>query len=190
MSLNTNVTKFKEIWTSSSEKIKEFVKTFSTILIRILDKIVNGLTIKEKDGSLQHKYYNYFISIVLILILCLFYYLNEKQNLFTIKNTKYEILVALLLIGFSIYCFLFFAYRNDTNWTEDTTISGDAYAKIYRSDTRNIINTTTNSATINKDNLKKTLTSKSQFVEIHLLPNGPTVYYKQDAHDTLKQTHN
>jgi hypothetical protein len=163
MSFNTNVTKFKEILSSSSEKIKEFVKNFSTILIRILDKIVNGFTTKEKDGSLQHKYYTYFISIVLITILCLFYYLNEKQNLFTIKNTKYEILVALLLIGFSIYCFLFFAYRNHTNWNEPTNKDPDnynsdlEYSKIYKS--RNIINNNTDTAaTINKENFKATLT--------------------------------
>ena len=136
----SNVTKIKEIFNSISEKTGEFLKFLSTIFIRILDKTVNGFTIKEKDGSLQHKYYTYFISIVLILILCLFYYLNEKQNLFTIKNTKYEILVAILLIAFSIYCFLFFAYRNQINWTRDGTAnedksiynSGEKYAKIYK----------------------------------------------------------
>lgn len=159
----SNVTKIKEIINSSSEKTGEFLKFLSTIFIRILDKTVNGLT-------LTHKYYTYFISIVLILILCLFYYLNEKQNLFTIKNTKYEILVAILLIAFSIYCFLFFAYRNQINWTgngdgttnEDKAIynSGNVYAKIYNQETRKLIDIAEPySATLNKDNLKKTLTS-------------------------------
>ena len=164
----SNVTKIKEIFNSSSEKTGEFLKFLSTIFIRILDKIVNGFTIKEKDGSLQHKYYTYFISTVLILILCLFYYLNEKQNLFTIKNTKYEILVAILLIAFSIYCFLFFAYRNQINWTRDGTAnedksiynSGEKYANIYNQKTRKLIDIAEpNPATLNKDNLKKTLTS-------------------------------
>ena len=162
----SNVTKIKEIFNSSSEKTGEFLKFLSTIFIRILDKIVNGFTIKEKDGSLQHKYYTYFISIVLILILCLFYYLNEKQNLFTIKNTKYEILVAILLIAFSIYCFLFFAYRNQINWTgdgdgaENIYNSGEKYAKIYNQKTRKLIDIAEpNPATLNKDKLKKTLTS-------------------------------
>ena len=98
----------------------------------------------------------------------MFYYLNEKQNLFTIKNTKYEILVAILLIAFSIYCFLFFAYRNQINWTRDGTTnedkaiynSGNVYAKIYNQDTRKLIDIDEpNPATLNKDNLKKTLTS-------------------------------
>ena len=163
--MSSNGTKFKELFNSSSKKTGEFLKILSTIFIRILDKIVNGFTMKEKGVSVSHKYYTYFISIVLILILCLFYYLNEKQNLFTIKNTKYEILAALLLIGFSIYCFLFFAYRNHIEWKDDTPISkenynsGSEYAAIYKSDTRKIVDITDNSARVNKDNLKKTLTS-------------------------------
>ena len=155
--MSSNGTKFKELFNSSSKKTGEFLKILSTIFIRILDKIVNGFTMKEKGVSVPHKYYTYFISIVLILILCLFYYLNEKQNLFTIKNTKYEILVAILLIAFSIYCFLFFVYRNQITWVGD---GAKEYASIYNSKTRNIIDITeNNSATLNKDNLKKTLTS-------------------------------
>ena len=166
--MSSNGTKFKELFNSSSKKTGEFLKILSTIFIRILDKIVNGFTMKEKGVSVPHKYYTYFISIVLILILCLFYYLNEKQNLFTIKNTKYEILVAILLIAFSIYCFLFFVYRNQitgigpasADGAEDIYNSGKEYASIYNSKTRNIIDITeNNSATLNKDNLKKTLTS-------------------------------
>ena len=172
--MSSNGTKFKELFNSSSKKTGEFLKILSTIFIRILDKIVNGFTMKEKGVSVPHKYYTYFISIVLILILCLFYYLNEKQNLFTIKNTKYEILVAILLIAFSIYCFLFFVYRNQITGIVDGAASADVakdgatdiynsgkeYASIYNSKTRNIIDITeNNSATLNKDNLKKTLTS-------------------------------
>jgi len=159
---NTNVTKFKELFNSSSEKIGEFIKFLSTIFIRIIDKTVNGFKIKDNP----HKYYTYFISIVLITILCLFYYLNEKQNLFAIKNSKYEILVTIVLLGFSIYCFLFFVYRNHTLWdkpgnrTTDKHNSDTAYADIYKTTTRNIIDIKDdNSATINKPNLKATLTS-------------------------------
>ena len=146
----SNVTKFKELFNSSATNLSTFMKYFNTLFIRILDKTVNGLTIKKKGVSLEHKYYTYFISIILILILCLFYYLNEKQNLFTIKNTKYEILAALMLIGFSIYCFLFFAYRNRIDWKDDTPISkenynsGSEYAAIYKSDTRKIVDITDN----------------------------------------------
>ena len=159
--MSSNGTKFKELFNSSGEKIGDFFKFLSTIFIRIVDKTVNGFTIKDKP----HKYYTYFISILLITILCLFYYLNEKQNLFAIKNSKYEILLAIGLIGFSIYCFLFFVYRNHTNWddplNEDQTKhnSDKAYSDIYKT-ARNIIDIKDdNSATINKPNLKATLTS-------------------------------
>ena len=101
-SINNNFTKIKE----ESDK---FIKNISNIFSIILDKTVNGLS--------GHKYYRYFISIVLILILGLFYYLNEKQNLFKIKDTKYEILGTLFMLGFSIYCFLFFVYRNIVNFS-------------------------------------------------------------------------
>jgi hypothetical protein len=160
--MSSNGTKFKELFNSSGEKIGDFFKFLSTIFIRILDKTVNGFTIKDKP----HKYYTYFISIVLITILCLFYYLNEKQNLFAIKNSKYEILLAIVLIGFSIYCFLFFVYRNHTPWNDplnkDQTKhnSDTAYSTIYKTTTRNIIDIKDdNSATINKPNLKATLTT-------------------------------
>lgn len=160
--MSSNGTKFKELFNSSGEKIGDFFKFLSTIFIRILDKTVNGFTIKDKP----HKYYTYFISIVLITILCLFYYLNEKQNLFAIKNSKYEILVTIVLLGFSIYCFLFFVYRNHSDWNDplnkDQTKhnSDTAYSTIYKTTTRNIIDIKDdNSATINKPNLKATLTT-------------------------------
>lgn len=160
--MSSNGTKFKELFNSSGEKIGDFFKFLSTIFIRILDKTVNGFTIKDKP----HKYYTYFISIVLITILCLFYYLNEKQNLFAIKNSKYEILVTIVLLGFSIYCFLFFVYRNHSDWDKpgerdtDKHNSDTAYSTIYKTTTRNIIDIKDdNSATINKPNLKATLTT-------------------------------
>jgi hypothetical protein len=96
----------------------------------------------------------------------LFYYLNEKQNLFAIKNSKYEILVAIGLIAFSIYCFLFFVYRNHSDWNKpgerdtDKHNSDKAYSDVYKTTTRNIIDIKDdNSATINKPNLKATVTS-------------------------------
>jgi hypothetical protein len=160
--MSSNGTKFKEQFNSSSKKIGDFFKFLSTIFIRTLDKTVNGFTIKDKP----HKYYTYFISIVLITILCLFYYLNEKQNLFAIKNSKYEILLAIGLIGFSIYCFLFFVYRNHSDWDEpindatDKHNSDTAYSTIYNKNSRKIIDIKDdNSATINKPNLKATVTS-------------------------------
>ena len=215
MSFDSNVTKFKEFVNTSYTESNKTIKYLSTILIKILDKLVNGFTstitktnTTNTTNTTQHKYYRFFIGIVLITILALFYYLNEKQNLFAIKNTKYEILFILILIGFSIYCFLFFVYRNHTEWvgpatdaasgpasgaasgadatasaTDDTASATDdtakgkitgnlsggnntnnydtnnEYAKIYTTNSRNIIlKDNEETETINKDNLKKTLT--------------------------------
>lgn len=191
MSFDSNITKFKDFVNTSYTESNKTIKYLSTILIKILDKLVNGFTFTiKKTNTTQHKYYRFFIGILLITILSLFYYLNEKQNLFAIKNTKYEILFILILIGFSIYCFLFFVYRNHTEWVGaptsaptgaatgaitgggpdaiiDTSKDYDTnseYAKIYTTDSRKIISSTNNNnnneetETINKDNLKKTLT--------------------------------
>ena len=108
--------KFNDNITSILKKYYEFlVNIFSNIknlLLTILDVIVNGIEMKDD----KHKYYRYFISGLIIIILGLFYYLNEKQDLFKIKDTKYEILASVIMIGISIYLFLFFVYRNNTKW--------------------------------------------------------------------------
>jgi hypothetical protein len=124
--------KTKDFFATNAKKIPEFINMIKTIFTKILDIIVNGFTMKEKGNEVKHKYYRYFISIVLILILCLFYYLNEKQNIFAIKNTKYEILLTLMLILFSIYCFLFFVYRNNTDWDSDTLYKDTLYKETYK----------------------------------------------------------
>ena len=86
-----NTKKFKDFVNNSARKIEFFIKNISTFLAKILDKTVNGFITKPEDArQSEHKYYRWFISILIILILSLFYYLNEKQNLFAIKNTKYE----------------------------------------------------------------------------------------------------
>ena len=169
----------KEFFNSNYKKIPFFVNYISTIFIKILDKIVNGFIITEKNGTITHKYYRYFISAILILILCLFYYLNEKQNIFDIKNTKYEIIITLALVGFSIYCFLFFVYRNNTPWdnkgssSDNDNGSGTNYINQYKK--RSLIKEAAKEATkdaakdaakddsksksvIDKDVLKNTLT--------------------------------
>ena len=118
------VTQIQEFVNNSVTKIPEFIKYISLIFTRILDKIVNGFMVKEttysgvniETSSIKHKYYRYFISILLILILFLFHYLNTRQNLFYIKNTKYEALLEIMLVALSIYFFLFFVYRNNTSW--------------------------------------------------------------------------
>jgi hypothetical protein len=169
-----NTKKFKDIVNSIARKIEFFIKNISTFLAKILDKIVNGFITKPEDArQSEHKYYRWFISILIILILSLFYYLNEKQNLFAIKNTKYEILLALFLVVFSVYSFLFFAYRNNTNWDNisDTDATITRYKNSYNATNRKLINKgTTISPTqdskdskeskdsINFDNLKSTLT--------------------------------
>ena len=60
---------------------------------------------------IENNFYYSFIIAILALIAGLFYYLNDKQNIFKIKNTKYEIFMWLFLLAFSIYTFLFFVYK-------------------------------------------------------------------------------
>jgi uncharacterized protein with PQ loop repeat len=61
------------------------------------------------------KYYYSYIIAILVTILGLFYYLNEMQNIFKIKNTKYEIFMWLFLVAFSIYTFLSYVYKHNYN---------------------------------------------------------------------------
>jgi hypothetical protein len=66
-------------------------------------------------NDLTNKKDNYYYSIIiaiLVLLLGLFYYLNSNQNIFTIKNTKYEIFMWLFLIAFCIYTFLLYVYKH------------------------------------------------------------------------------
>ena len=62
--------------------------------------------------SIEKNFYYSFIIAILALIAGLFYYLNDKQNIFKIKNTKYEIFMWLFLLAFSIYTFLFFVQKH------------------------------------------------------------------------------
>ena len=63
-------------------------------------------------ASIEKNFYYSFIIAILALIAGLFYYLNDKQNIFKIKNTKYEIFMWLFLLAFSIYTFLFFVQKH------------------------------------------------------------------------------
>ena len=133
-------------------KALDSIKSLKYIFIYLLDKLVNGFAIKDKatGKTTQFRYYRYFISILIILILALFYYLSQKQNIFAIRNTKYEILLSIILLGFSIYFFLFFVYRNDIEWS-----SGDTYGD----DKRNFVKVSNGALTIEKYKLKNTLTN-------------------------------
>jgi hypothetical protein len=159
------VTQIQEFVNNSVTKIPEFIKYISLIFTRILDKLVNGFMVKETtssgldNGIMQHKYYRYFISILIIFILFLFHYLNSRQNLFYIKNTKYEALLEIMLIAFSIYFFLFFVYRNNTSWDSPNSDSDSQYTSVYSS--RGLIkhDSITNKETLDKEVLKKSLTT-------------------------------
>ena len=127
--------------------LSNFFSNIKNVLLIILNKLVNGIEINDD----KHKYYRYFISALIILILGLFYYLNEKQDLFKIKDTKYEILASVTMIGVSIYLFLFFVYRNNTNW-------GNIYPynSFYNKDSRQFISK--DPIKLNSENFKKTIT--------------------------------
>ena len=109
MNFNDNI---KLLFINSNKILSDIIFNIKNILLIIINKLVNGI----ETNNDKHKYYRYFIAALIIVILGLFYYLNEKQNLFKIKDTKYEILASVTMIGISIYLFLFFVYRNNTKW--------------------------------------------------------------------------
>jgi hypothetical protein len=89
------------------------------------DKITDTLTYGKNN------YYYSIIIAILLLILGVFYYLNEMQNIFKIKNTKYEIFMWLFLVAFSIYTFLSYVYKH--NYNKYNTIKPDAsFINMYK----------------------------------------------------------
>ena len=77
------------------------------------------------------KYYYYYIVAILALILGLFYYLNEKQNIFKIKNTKYEIILWLFMLAFSIYTFVFYVHKHN-NEKYNYLKPDDSFLEMYK----------------------------------------------------------
>jgi len=79
----------------------------------------------------KNKYYYSIIIAILLLIMGVFYYLNEIQNIFKIKNTKYEIFMWLFLVAFSIYTFLSYVYKH--NYNNYNTIKPDtSFINMYK----------------------------------------------------------
>jgi len=65
--------------------------------------------------KIVNNYYFHITVAVVLLVLGLFFYLNDKLNLFKIKDTQYSILCWLLLLTFSIYTIIFFINKNRDN---------------------------------------------------------------------------
>lgn len=88
---------------------------------------------EETTGILtsgKNKYYYSIIIAILLLIMGVFYYLNEMQNIFKIKNTKYEIFMWLFLVAFSIYTFLFYVHKHNNQYN---TIKPDtSFINMYK----------------------------------------------------------
>jgi hypothetical protein len=112
-----------------SDKTVAFLKNSLNIF---LDTIVNGIKFKKNEtGNYVYYYYKYITVILIALVFGLLYYLNTYQNLFGIKNTQYEILGALILLGIGIFYFLFLVFRNNNNSTifEDDRLKLDNNAQ-------------------------------------------------------------
>jgi len=97
-----------------SDKTVNFLKNSISIST---DVLINGIKFKDKNTSIQHKYYYYrYINVlVILLVFGLVYYLNSYYNIFGIKNTPYEILGAIVLLGVGVFYFLFLVFRNNNN---------------------------------------------------------------------------
>jgi hypothetical protein len=98
---------------------------------------INNLKLPNREKVIETLTYgknNYYYSIIiaiLLLILGVFYYLNEMQNIFKIKNTKYEIFMWLFLVAFSIYTFLSYVYKH--NYNNYNTIKPDtSFINMYK----------------------------------------------------------
>ena len=82
-----------------------------------------------------NKYFYFFLIAILVLILVLFYYLSDKQNIFKIKNTKYEIVTWLVLLAFCIYTFQLYYNRNKIPLSDDKKFSfkpDDSFLQYYK----------------------------------------------------------
>ena len=90
--------------------IKKPYEKFKGYLVQLLDIIINGITINGK-----RKYYRYFISLTILIILILIYFFIYQVNPFEIKETKHEIILTLLLLSISLIIFYFFVYRKHIN---------------------------------------------------------------------------
>ena len=64
---------------------------------------------------IKSKIYYFVIIVILVLILGLFGYLNNNQDVFKIKDTKHEIFWWIFLIAFCVYTFIFFAHKQKSN---------------------------------------------------------------------------
>lgn len=96
----------------------------------------NNLKLPNKEETTEiltygkNKYYYSIIIAILLLIMGVFYYLNEMQNIFKIKNTKYEIFMWLFLVAFSIYTFLFYVHKHNNQYN---TIKPDtSFINMYK----------------------------------------------------------
>ena len=85
--------------------------------------------------NMSNKYFYFFLIAILVLILVLFYYLSDKQNIFKIKNTKYEIVTWLVLLAFCIYTFQLYYNRNKITPSDEKKFSfkpDDSFLQYYK----------------------------------------------------------
>jgi hypothetical protein len=97
-----------------SDKIVNFLKNSISIST---DVLINGIKFKDTTDSNKrvYFYYRYINVLVILLVFGLVYYLNSYYNTFGIKDTPYEILGAIVLLGVGVFYFLFLVFRNNNN---------------------------------------------------------------------------
>lgn len=82
---------------------------------------------------IKSKIYYIVIIAILVLILGLFGYLNNNQDVFKINNTKHEIFWWIFLIAFCIYTFVFFAHKQKSNTgTDNTFIINTSFLSMFK----------------------------------------------------------
>ena len=90
-------------------------------------------SLTDSFTNIKTNYYYTIIIAILLLIMGVFYYLNEMQNIFKIKSTKYEIFMWLFLVAFSIYTFLFYVHKRENETIRYNNIKpDDTFLKMYK----------------------------------------------------------
>ncbi len=140
--------------------IKKTYKKFKEYLVQLLDIIINGITING-----DRKYYKYFISLTILIILILIYFFIYNINPFEIKETKHEIILTLFLLSISLIIFYFFVYRKHINQENFIKSSQETnkfdlnaiYKKDYYYNDLDLVKITNNKKQFNESNFKKSV---------------------------------
>ena len=98
-------------------------------VVKPVDNTSNGI---DAVQFIKSKIYYIVIIAILVLILGLFGYLNNNQDVFKINNTKHAIFWWIFLIAFCIYTFVFFAHKQKLGTSTDTFKINTSFLNMFK----------------------------------------------------------